>query len=63
MKGTKPMEKELAQSDITVMRKVPKITQNVNFLRKNSPPLGEIEPLASFTVEWVEMALKHFSHV
>ena len=57
------MEKELAQSDITVMRKVPKITQNVNFLRKNSPPLGEIEPLASFTVEWVEMALKHFSHV
>ena len=30
------MEKELAQSDITVRRKDPKTTQNVNFFRKNS---------------------------
>ena len=34
MKGIKPMEKELAQSDITVRGKVPKTTQNFIFLRK-----------------------------
>ena len=39
-KNTKPIKKELAQSDIAVRRKVPKITPNVNFLRKNSPPIG-----------------------
>ena len=33
-KGTKSMEKELAQSDITVRGKVPKTTQNFTFLKK-----------------------------
>ena len=33
-KDTKPMERELAQSDITVRRKVPKTTQNFTFLKK-----------------------------
>ena len=33
-KGTKPMEKELAQSDLPVWRKIQKTTQNVTFLKK-----------------------------
>ena len=32
-KNTKPMKKELAQSDIPVMRKITKTTQNITFLK------------------------------
>ena len=60
-KGTKPMEKELAQSDITVRRKDPKTTQNVNFFQKKKQFCGFFPNwylrLSQFFYHWLSALL------